>query len=133
MQLTNIVRDVGDDLRGGRLYLPRELLARHGVSETQLKDALAGRRPVGPAYRALLEELMAAADADYQRAFLAIPALPHFFQRPVAVAARLYQGIHGAVRRNGYDNLRRRAYTSVGAKAVLGGRAILELRAVAAR
>src|SRR5207253_1533785 len=115
---------VGDDLRAGRLYLPASLMRSHGVTEAHLREAQAGRRAIGGAYAALLEEMMTEADAHYHAAFDSIPSLPGFFQRPVAVAARLYQGIHGAVRRNRYDNLRLRAYTSAGAKAVIGGRAI---------
>lgn len=54
MQLTNILRDVGEDWRMGRLYLPRDLMAEHGVGE----DDIAAAR-VTPAYRALTAELMA--------------------------------------------------------------------------
>ncbi len=127
MQLTNILRDVGEDLRRGRLYLPLDRMAYHGVDRDFL-EAMAGHGgTVFPGYRALLEELMAAADADYQRALEALPALPPFFRRPVAVAARVYRGIHDAIRRNGYDNLTRRAATSLPRKLWLGGSALLSL------
>ena len=70
---------------------------------------------------------MARADEDYERAFEAIPALPTFFQGPVAVAARTYQGIHEEIRRNRYDNLTRRARTSLLRKIRVGSGALLEL------
>jgi phytoene synthase len=127
MQLTNILRDVGEDLRAGRLYLPLDRLDRHGVDRDLLEAKAREGSPMFPGYRRLLEELMAQADADYDAAFQAIPALPGFFQRPVAVAARAYQGIHQEIRKNGYDNLTRRASTSPLRKAWLAIGALLQL------
>jgi phytoene synthase len=127
MQLTNILRDVGEDLKAGRLYLPLDRLNRHGVDRDLLEAKAREGSPMFPGYRRLLEDLMAQADADYTAAFQAIPALPGFFQRPVAVAARAYQGIHQEIRKNGYDNLTRRATTSRLRKALLAARALLEL------
>jgi 15-cis-phytoene synthase len=129
MQLTNILRDVGEDWRAGRLYLPAELLDRYGVSERELAAIHDGTCPIPTRYGALLEELMEIAEQDYRRAFSAIPALPPSFQRPVAVAAGVYRGIHAEIRRHGYDNLRRRAQTSTSTKLVLAALALWELRA----
>jgi phytoene synthase len=83
-----------------------------------------GERPVGGAWRALVEALMAAAARDYAAAREAIPYLPAGFRRSVAVAAAVYEGIHGAIRRNGHDNLRRRAVTTTGRKLVLAAGAL---------
>jgi 15-cis-phytoene synthase len=127
MQLTNILRDVGEDFRQGRIYLPKAWLERHGVGMGALGSAAeSGVLPEG--WDVLMEELMAAADEEYEAAFPAIPALPRFFQGPVAVAARVYQGIHHEIRRNGYDNLHLRAHTSFPAKLRLGSRSLLQLR-----
>jgi len=127
MQLTNILRDVGEDLERGRLYLPLDRMAAHGVDRAALDAATrGGGLPKG--WTALMEELLAHAEADYDLAFEAIPALPVFFQRPVAVAARVYGGIHDEIRKNGYDSLTRRAWTRFPTKLRLGGRALLELR-----
>ena len=127
MQLTNILRDVGEDLRRGRLYLPREYLDQYGID----RDLLTAKAKEGslmfPGYRKLLDALMARAEMDYEAAFEAIPALPGFFQGPVAVAARAYRGIHSEIRQNGYDNLNRRARTSLLKKGSLGLRALLDL------
>lgn len=133
MQLTNILRDVGEDLRRGRLYLPLDHLERHGLSREELEAAAihGGRPPSG--YPGLMEELMGVAEADYAAAAEAVPALPGFFQRPVAVAGRVYQGIHEEIRKNGYDNLSLRAYTSFSRKVVLGGRGLWELRSARRR
>lgn len=127
MQLTNILRDVGEDGRAGRLYLPGDLMRRHGVEPAALAAMAAGRDLVTPAYAALLEELMRIAEADYDLALAAVPRLPRHFQRPVAVAAWVYRGIHGAIRHNCYDNLRRRARTGAAEKAALAARALWEL------
>jgi 15-cis-phytoene synthase len=128
MQLTNILRDVGEDWRAGRLYLPADLLERHGLAEQDIAAMHEGRRPIDARYRAVLEELMEVAEQEYGRAFAAIPSLPVPFQRPVAVAARVYRGIHGEIRRIGYDNLRQRAHTSVPTKLALASLALWDLR-----
>jgi phytoene synthase len=130
MQLTNILRDVGEDLHRGRLYLPADHLQRFGVDRSLLEVKAREGVPMFPAYRKLLEELMGVADRDYEQAFHAIPALPSFFQGPVAVAARAYQGIHDEIRRNDFDNLTRRARTSMVRKLRLGAGALWSLAAL---
>lgn len=129
MQLTNILRDVGEDWERGRLYLPLDRLHAHGLAPADVGALRAGRRPVDGAWRALIEELMAEADGAYRSAGTAIPALPARFRRPVAVAARVYAGIHRAIRDIDYDTARRRACTSPGRKVLLAGRALWSLRA----
>lgn len=133
MQMTNILRDVGEDLYAGRVYLPSDRMALHGVDEELLLAMARHKAPLFPGYRNLLEDLMMEAEAEYERAFAGIPALPLFFQGPVAIAARAYQGIHGEIRRNGYDNLTRRARTSATRKIRLGLRGILDLVWMAGR
>ena len=127
MQLTNILRDVGEDLERGRMYLPLSELARHGLAETDLDGLRRGDRPVDARYRALIESLMRVAEDDYDRADEAIPRLPREFRRAAAVSSAVYRGIHDAIRRNGYDNLGRRAYTSASRKAVLAAAALLSI------
>ena len=118
MQLTNIVRDVGEDWDHGRLYIPRSLLERHNLSASDIGALRQGLRPLDDDYRNLLEELMSVATRDYAAAREAIPHLPAGFRGAVAVAAAVYEGIHDAVRRNDYDNLRRRAATTTTRKDV---------------
>jgi phytoene synthase len=124
MQLTNIVRDVGEDLRRGRLYLPRRLMAAHGVTVAGLLGALGGGE-LPPGYPDLLERLMREADRDYEAGLGGLGALPRGFGRAVAVAAGVYRGIHREVRRNGYDNLRLRGATSLPRKIALAGGMLL--------
>jgi len=119
MQLTNILRDVGEDWSRSRVYIPLSALAAHGLSSQDIGSMRRGERAVDVAYRELVEELMAVATRDYTMARAAIPHLPGGFRRSVAVAAAVYQGIHDAIRRNGYDNLRLRAVTSTSRKFAL--------------
>ena len=127
MQLTNILRDVGEDRRRGRLYLPLDRLAAHGIGAEEL-DALAERGAVAPGWPDVVEELMAVADRHYRAAFEATPLLPAWYRRPVAVAARVYQGIHEEIRANGYDNGSRRAHTTLLRKVRLGLGGLRDLR-----
>jgi phytoene synthase len=132
MQLTNILRDVGEDWHRGRLYLPLDRLDAHGLTPAMVGEAVGtGRLPA--AWPALMEELLEVAERDYDEAFMAIPALPPFFQRPVAVAARVYAGIHDEIRSNRYDNLNKRAWTRLPTKLVLGGQGLWDLRVARAR
>jgi phytoene synthase len=128
MQLTNILRDVGEDLQMGRLYLPEDLMALHGVDREFLQAKAENGSTVFPGYRRLLDELMAEAEADYERAFEGIPFLPPFFRAPVAVAAHVYRGIHREILRNGYDNLGRRASTSLSRKVLLAIQGLWKLK-----
>lgn len=131
MQLTNILRDVGEDLALGRVYLPREQLERYGLGAGDLR-AMRDGAPIGPAYARLVEDLMARADRHYALAREAMPRLPGFYARPVAVAAEVYRGIHADIRRRGYDNLRQRACTGGPAKLRLAARGLWQLYVPAA-
>ncbi|AWN22923.1 phytoene/squalene synthase family protein [Deinococcus irradiatisoli] len=107
MQLTNILRDVGEDLARGRIYLPQTLLARHGVTRAALE---AGR--VTPPYRALMAELSGQARAWYREGRAGLPYLHGSGRLAVTAAARAYEGILDALEANDYDNFRRRAQVS---------------------
>ena len=132
MQLTNIVRDVGDDWRRGRVYLPTSLMRSYGLTRDDLGAMYRGVRPVTSAYRAAMEALMTTADVHYDAAFEAMRFLPATFRRSVAIAAEVYRGIHGEVRRVGYDTISHRAHTSLGQKVLLGARGLGRLRAAPA-
>jgi 15-cis-phytoene synthase len=133
MQLTNIARDVGEDLGMGRIYLPADLLRRHELDAAELQRIAASKEAVPHRFAAALEELMGWADAGYGAAFQAIPHLPPQYRRAVAAAARIYQGIHDGIRRNGYDSLRLRAHTGRLEKTLLGFSSLRELARVEAR
>ncbi|MFO7893941.1 MAG: squalene/phytoene synthase family protein [Longimicrobiales bacterium] len=127
MQLTNILRDVGEDLEAGRLYLPTSWLAAHELERSEL-ERMARAGEMDDRYRTLIERLLRVADREYEHAAPAIDRLPDFYRRPVAVAAEVYRGIHQAIRANDYDNLSRRAHTSTADKLKLGAGALLRSR-----
>jgi phytoene synthase len=105
MQLTNILRDVGEDLSRGRCYLPEDLLRKHHVSTDMLAEGI-----VTPGYIALLEELAAHAQQLYRQGWRGIPRLNGVAKTAVGVAALNYEGILRKLRQNNYDNLTQRAH-----------------------
>ncbi|WP_038057138.1 phytoene/squalene synthase family protein [Thermus amyloliquefaciens] len=104
MQLTNILRDVGEDLERGRVYLPQELLERYGVRLAHLEE---GR--VTPEYRALMAHLERRARELYREGLKGLPGL-RVGRAAIALAALQYQGILDKLRLMGYDNLNQRAH-----------------------
>lgn len=113
MQITNIVRDVGEDLRlRERCYLPSAWLDRRGIATADLRAGLDGG-PVPAGYPGVLEEAMRTAEARYRTGISGIRALPAKMRLGIRSAARMYREIHNEVRAGGYDNLSRRAYTSL--------------------
>lgn len=104
MQLTNILRDVGEDLRRGRVYLPAEDLERFGYSVEDLRGAVIDDR-----FRALMQFQILRAEEYYQRAEPGIAMLHADGQFAVRVAADVYRGILREIAQNGYDVFRRRA------------------------
>lgn len=105
MQLTNILRDVGEDLSMGRCYLPRELMDKYGVTLEALEAGV-----VDESYIALLEELADRTTALYREGWQGIPKLNGAAAAAVGVAALNYEGILEKLRQNDYDNLTKRAY-----------------------
>lgn len=115
MQITNIVRDVGEDIAElERVYLPTAWLEAHGVSRSALAD---GRRPDG--YKPLLEQAMSTAEERYRASEQGVAALPFRMRVGIRAAARMYREILNEVRANQYDNLNHRAYVSFGRKMLL--------------
>ena len=112
MQLTNISRDVGEDARAGRLFLPLDWLRAEGVEV----DRFLSRPEACPGLRRVTARLLREADRLYQRSEAGVAALP-FACRPGIFAARhIYAGIGGHVARAGYDSVTRRARTGRGQK-----------------
>lgn len=104
LQLTNILRDVGEDAARGRIYLPLEDLERFGVRED---DILAGVR--SESFQALMCWEIARAEALYQASWPGIAMLHRDGQMAVAAAALLYRAILPKIAANGYDVFTRRA------------------------
>jgi phytoene synthase len=107
MQLTNFIRDVAEDARRGRIYLPLQDLDRFGVTQ---EDVLTGN--CTEQFRALLAFEVARARQLYAIADPAIAILPRRSRKAVKVARILYSRILDRVERMNYDVFRGRARTS---------------------
>jgi len=108
MQLTNIARDVGEDARAGRLYLPLAWLDEVGLTvDTLFSTPAADHRT-----RKLTQRLLTEADRLYLRSEAGVPALPLACRPGIFAARHVYAGIGTAVARNGHDSITRRARTS---------------------
>lgn len=107
MQLTNILRDIGEDLERGRLYLPSDELQRFGYSEADLRLR---RRNV--AFEKLMDFQVARARDYYQRSLPGIALLDVRGRFAVKVAADVYRAILGRIERSGYDVFEHRAVVS---------------------
>ncbi|MES3033415.1 MAG: phytoene/squalene synthase family protein [Gemmatimonadota bacterium] len=112
MQLTNILRDVGEDARRGRCYLPVQDLAACGLTPD---DILGGTLTVADArWQRLMTQQVARARALYEAAMPGIPLLAPDAQRCAWACAIGYSGILGALERIGCDSLTRRARLGTG-------------------
>jgi 15-cis-phytoene synthase len=120
MQLTNIARDVGEDARAGRIYLPLDWLSEAGIdadawlAEPELSEALAG----------VLARLLNAADALYRRADEGITALPRACRPGIRAARLLYAEIGNELARTGFGSMSRRTVVPTGRKLELLARAV---------
>jgi phytoene synthase len=125
MQLTNICRDVHEDFRRGRLYLPDDLLARHGAGG--LHSALGQPFPqsaLGPC-RGALQELLAIAGRYYASSDAGLDYLSWRCALAVNAARRIYSAIGAQVARQGWDVLGPRAVVPTSQKLGLCAQAAL--------
>jgi len=113
MQMTNILRDVGDDLVSGRIYLPQDELARFGSSQEHLYQLCKERRGPDARFCALIRAQIAHAHRYYAHGIAGIWLLPPECRLPILLAARLYRRILLVIERNHCDVLRWRATTSL--------------------
>jgi phytoene synthase len=105
MQLTNIARDVGEDARAGRLYLPLDWLAEKGVAgEAWLASPVAS-----PAVREVVARLLDAADQLYARVAAGIAELDPACRPGIRAAQWIYADIGRLVRARGCDSIATRA------------------------
>jgi phytoene synthase len=111
-QLTNIIRDVGEDARRGRIYLPQDELERHGVTAADLFQ-----RRATPAFVALMADQAMRARAFYARALSALPPVDRRAQRPGLMMAAIYRALLDAIERDGFRVLDRRIALTPLAKA----------------
>lgn len=114
MQLTNIARDVEEDFRRGRIYLPGEWLEEAGVDSTRLTDPSQQERLF-----AVVSRLLGRADELYASGLSGLKYLPWRAALAVAAAALIYRAIGRKIRRRGPRALARRTVVGTGEKLLL--------------
>ncbi|MCM5569148.1 presqualene diphosphate synthase HpnD [Burkholderiaceae bacterium FT117] len=102
-QLTNIIRDVGEDARKGRIYLPIEDLQRFEVPAHEILAAKHSER-----FAALMKFEADRAREHYRRAFAALPEADRRAQRPGLIMAAIYATLLAEIERDGFLVLDRR-------------------------
>lgn len=111
LQMTNILRDVGEDVERGRIYLPQEDLARFGYTEEDVAQGVIDDR-----LRGLLEFEMARTEQLYDEGEPGIRLISPDGRFAIASALTMYRGILNRIRVNGYDVFTRRAHVSTAGK-----------------
>lgn len=102
-QLTNIIRDVGEDARRGRIYLPQEDLARFGVASADVLHARSS-----PEFSKLMAFEVERARSWYDRALAQLPRADRRSQRAGLAMAAIYRTLLDEIARDGYHVLDRR-------------------------
>jgi 15-cis-phytoene synthase len=123
MQLTNIARDVGEDARAGRLYLPGQWLRTAGIDP----DVWLTRPVFSEALGTVVQRLLDEADILYARSSLGIAGLPLACRPGIHAARLLYAEIGRDIEARGCDSVSRRAVVSWQRKAMLLAQALAEL------
>ena len=123
MQLTNIARDVGEDARAGRLYLPLAWLRESGIDP----EAWLAKPVFTAQIAAIVQRLLDAADALYSRATLGIENLPLSCRPGIYAARALYAEIGRELERGGLDSISRRAVVSANRKLAVLARMLVLL------
>jgi phytoene synthase len=102
-QLTNIIRDVGEDARRGRIYLPMDELKRFNVTVADILDARQSEN-----FQKLMEFQIERAERYYAQALSQLPVVDRKAQRPGLVMAAIYRALLEEIKRDGCQVLRQR-------------------------
>jgi 15-cis-phytoene synthase len=113
LQMTNILRDVGEDYRNGRLYLPREELITYGIRE---EDIAAGR--VTDNWRQFMKFQIERTRQLYEESWAGVKMLEREGQLAIGAASLFYQGILDDIEKHDYDVFSRRASLSAWGKLI---------------
>jgi 15-cis-phytoene synthase len=114
LQLTNILRDIGEDAQRGRIYLPLEDLRRFNLSEADILQGVRDDR-----FRAMMRYQIDRAEQLYRMSWPGIVMLNPDGQMAVAAAALLYRGILHKIVANDFDVFSKRAHLSAIEKLML--------------
>lgn len=123
MQLTNILRDVGEDIRRGRIYIPQEELRKFDITEEELFKG-----EVSEKFRNLMKLQIERANEYYSKADLGIPLLSSDSRLPVYLARHNYSRILNKIEDINYNVFDNRAYLNYTEKLSMLPRVLLELK-----
>ena len=112
LQMTNILRDIGEDYRNGRLYLPREELAFYGIQEVDIAE---GR--VTDNWRQFMKFQIDRTRQVYEESWPGVKMLEREGQLAIGAASVFYQGILDEIVKNDYNVFTRRASLNTFGKA----------------
>ncbi|QNI35341.1 phytoene/squalene synthase family protein [Edaphobacter albus] len=110
-QLTNILRDVKEDVERGRVYLPQEMLAQFHVSDERI-HALSAGAPMEARERSLLGEIGNRAERFYQSADKLLPLIDADSRAALWVLVTIYHGLLRKIERNGFEVFQQRVSVS---------------------
>jgi 15-cis-phytoene synthase len=113
LQMTNILRDIGEDFRNGRLYLPREELVFYGIRE---QDIAEGR--ITDNWRQFMKFQIERTRQIYAESWAGVKMLEREGQLAIGAASVFYQGILDDIEKHDYDVFTRRANLSAFEKAI---------------
>jgi phytoene synthase len=113
MQLSNIARDVGEDAREGRLFLPKRWMREEGIDP----DAFLAEPVFSPALGRVVERLLQEADRLYRQVDQGLHWIPSNARTGILAARLLYAEIGEEVRRRRHDSVSQRAVVSASQKA----------------
>lgn len=125
MQITNILRDVKEDLMHLRVYFPDEILKKHNVLEKTMRVGT-----VTPEYQSMIEYYIEMAKEKYQIFYENVHLFDEDSIKPTYYAAKFYEGILDEIRRSGYRNLTKRLYVSKFRKFLMMRQVKKELKAL---
>jgi 15-cis-phytoene synthase len=128
MQITNILRDIGEDMNVGRVYIPKEVLVDFEVVITKVKELFINNQSelVEEGYFRMMKELIKRNRASYSDARDALYKLPINIRIPLLTANLMYEDILTRIERNNYDVFNMRAFTSPLRKFELLSRAVVK-------
>jgi len=111
LQMTNILRDIGEDYQNGRLYLPREELAFYGIREQDIAESR-----ITDNWRQFMKFQIERTRHLYEESWTGVKLLEREGQLAIGAASVFYQGILDEIEKNDYDVFTKRANLSATGK-----------------
>lgn len=107
MQITNILRDIGEDFKNGRIYIPIEIMKKYEYTENDLKNKI-----INDNFKKMWDFEAEKAQEMYDDFYKFIDLFDDDSKKPVIASAKLYNAILDAVRKNNYDCLTKKNYVT---------------------